>query len=88
MDFLRLTGGKVLAGKGVYDKEGIIVDILGDKNTLVGRFNLTSFVSQTLSIAPFPLTTVCGPKASVRFLFPLPGMLLHLLCNYCDITAM
>lgn len=38
MDFLLLTGGKVLAGKGVYDREGIIVDILGDKNELGGVF--------------------------------------------------
>lgn len=58
--FLLLSGGKVLVGKGVYNRGGIIVDILGDKNKLVGCFNLSSFVSQTLSIASVSLTTVCG----------------------------
>lgn len=82
MDFLRLTGGKwekeFTTGKGLLLTSWVIRINL--------CFNLMSFVSQTLSIASFPLTTICGSKASVRFLFPLPGVLLHLLCNYCDIT--
>lgn len=49
MDFLRLTGGEVLAGKGVYDREGIIADILGDKNKLVGVL-----IPRHLSVKHFP----------------------------------
>lgn len=73
--FLLLTGGKISVAKGVYNREGIIVDILGDKNKLVEYFfNLPSFISQTLSIASIPLPTVYGSKAFIRFLFPLWGL--------------